>query len=1287
MAEFLSNNTYSDTSDLQKAQTAQAALNEIQTEKFYNTLKSYYSYRNNDSTFQNKSAADLLEYFYEDRSWRNNNTVSMGFDLASIANETNPERIKEFSYIQQTYSALPSFWDDPNRSFGGWLIDNGGAMLADPVNLIGVGVGGQAAKQSFKLGLKELLKGKMAGEINRAAIEEMAQQASKASIGQAIKKGALYEGYFGAITNGAQDMLLQNIAIKADIQSELDLKQTALSTAAGFGLGTVFGGTFSAGAFKLTNRNLKNTAVKQLVDIHEYGQSNITGRQLFKDLSIRKDKKELYKNQPKKTKKEIEGEQELNEALSKDTFKNRFLNFKPEPITGEDKPSKLPINVTRYKKGVYQLLIKQRAKELKNKVDSGEVISLDEMVEIAAKRQLEMGANPKKIRQQLKDMANNPKTKEQFAYRVIAGDLLARDSAEIVNISNEYSRIDLTPVRRKEIETQFDQMLESLDELIQINSNLGTAAARSTTAGRIIKDKTRVAELIASPEDPKMAALKKGDKRKFIEAVGKLDDDEQVILALQNSKKVNKWDLAAEYVNNNLLASPDTHELNLISGLIQSQWKPLIMLLRAGNMLTTDKQRAIVLAREALQTYIYQYIYLGHALKAAGKTLIKGRATLDSSQMKFDSNIRQGQFQRFVSEWGKTISEPIAEIGARISNDAVGNVAGKIVRAPFEVAGFTQTIPLRVLAAGDEFMKTMAFKARLTSIINSEIMQNNPDYGIYLKGKLFTQDYKSKFKEIEKRFVDENGVATAIGTTVDETLNSPLQYARELSFTQSAYSTNPVTGEEEGGITGWVLDQTQGKGRVARLLGLHFINTPSNLLRWNFQHLPVLGRYQFQMRHMLAEAEDVVDGNIKHVSRKTFAGMTSLKSGLSASKKNYLNPEAAAEANARIQSGWALWGTAFALVSAGKFTGGGSNDWRANEAKEDLVGWKPYSYKTADGRYIQFNRLDPIMTPIFIMADIFETMDKSNGVLTQQEQSYVHELAMGTVLGISRNLTSKFYTKNIVDSYQAFFGGGLASARKPEQRAEAFFARFAYKTLPLSGAVRYVDRVTDEYEKDLWTLSDRLQRYFKDNPQEKVMPKRNAWGEKVETKRAWLFGVGGTDGVISSPFSMSDYKNTATAKFFNSRTEINYRPPSAVAKRITGQDVDLKILRKSDGQTAYDRWMEIKSEIKVNSFGQITKNKGISIKQFIENEISNKNSRMNVNIPNPEQTKGIINGKDLQQKYLLSVLHAVENVAYNMMVKEFPQLATIEEAEMSIMKEAYKEQRKKAKSAINILTQ
>lgn len=134
------------------------------------------------------SHADLLDYFYNDRSWRNNNTVSMGFDMGNVFGEEDEKRVQEFAYIQQTYEALPSWWDDPNRDFAGWLIDNGGAMLADPVNLIGLGVGGQVAKQGYKQALKQALKGKMASEINERAIKEVAKQNQKQLLGQAVKK-------------------------------------------------------------------------------------------------------------------------------------------------------------------------------------------------------------------------------------------------------------------------------------------------------------------------------------------------------------------------------------------------------------------------------------------------------------------------------------------------------------------------------------------------------------------------------------------------------------------------------------------------------------------------------------------------------------------------------------------------------------------------------------------------------------------------------------------------------------------------------------------------------------------------------------------------------------------------------------------------------------------------------------------------------------------------------------------------------------------------------------------
>ena len=145
---------------------------------------------------------------------------------------------------------------------------------------------------------------------------------------------------------------------------------------------------------------------------------------------------------------------------------------------------------------------------------------------------------------------------------------------------------------------------------------------------------------MADPEDPKMSNLAKGtpeQKWEFMNAVGKLSDRDQIIRALQNAREVDKWDIATEYVNNNLLSSPDTHILNIVSGLVQTQWKPATMALRGANLFLKDRDRSKVIMREALQTYLYQYAFIGHALKRASKSFYEGRAILDSRQMKHDS--------------------------------------------------------------------------------------------------------------------------------------------------------------------------------------------------------------------------------------------------------------------------------------------------------------------------------------------------------------------------------------------------------------------------------------------------------------------------------------------------------------------------------------------------------------------------------------------------------------------------------------------------------------------------
>ena len=506
------------------------------------------------------------------------------------------------------------------------------------------------------------------------------------------------------------------------------------------------------------------------------------------------------------------------------------------------------------------------------------------------------------------------------------------------------------------------------------------------------------------------------------------------------------------------------------------------MLLRAGNIALKDRHRAKIVAREALQTYVYQYAYIGHALKRALKGFYYGRPILDSRQMKYDSNIRQGQMQRFINETGKLLTEPLGMIGTPIQKGII------------EPASYITSLPMRVLSAGDEFLKTMMFKARTAAQINSRIIDETPDIGIF-KNRL---EYKKRFKELEKDYQTDGGAGLEKEGSLDQMVNDPLQYAREGSYTQSAYSTNPLTGKKEGKLTGTILSIAN-QHKWLRVAGLHFVNTPSNLLRWNFQHLPFLGRFQFQMRHMLAKGKD----------------------------GKYLNPEAAAEANARIQAGWMLWTAAIFTAIKGDVTGGGSRDWKENRERTKTTGWQEYSIKTKDGRYISVNRLDPIMMPFMIAADMVDAINdflKHNEDLPEEVENQYTELAMGVVASLTRNITSKFYTKNILETANFFFSDDFMKSRAPDRIGSSIIARAIYKITPLSGGLRYGSRVSDDQQRELFTFNDRLRQLNPFSDKDRTMPQRNMFGEKIDRKNGWLFGLGGKTGLWSSPFAMTNFK-------------------------------------------------------------------------------------------------------------------------------------------------------------------
>ena len=1205
--------------ELKSPDTEALALDELQTEKFYNTLKSYYSYRESDDKFHSMSHADLLDYFYNDRTWRNNQTVSMSMDLTNVMTENDPKRLEEFAYINETYKALPNWWNDPNRSFGGWLADMGGAMVLDPVNVIGFGIGGQAAKQAYKQALKEALKGKVAKEINERLLKEVQKTAQKEALKGAVKRGAIYEGMIGGGIAGVHDAMLQQTAITSNVQGEFDLKRMALSSAYGFGFGSIFGGAFSYGGFKWANRGAKNTAVRQLEDLHNYGRSDITGKRLFTDLADKKKRPQLYKNLTEKQKDEIEFKNKLQGETTAERIKNLRKTAEYE-FTSKDKPPKRKFNYTRMKDGSFGVkkYLLNAEQDIAEQLDSGNV-TFKEIEEFADRH----GLDPKKLFKEMKEFTG--KGKGSLAAQLLALDrLMLKNMDDTLKLANELERVNITQKEKVEILTELAEREALNNEIVVLSKQATEQVAVALASKRIERSALRAKELKFNPEDPKMKALKIADSEEYWKAVNKLTTDDQVIMALQNVRKVNKWDLASEYVNNNLLSSPDTHILNIISGLTQIYWKPAVMVFRGANMLPKDRARGWEIMREGFQTFTFSHLYTLHALHGFYRGFRMGRAILDPQQMKHDSNIRQGQLQRWINEMGDLwVEQPFGMVGKGI-NRAVIRPTSAIV-----------TAPMRVLSAGDEFLKTMTFKARAGAMVNSRIMREQPELtalGGLLPSWQNKRAYKARYNELMKTYQETDGRAISTkdiktATEADRLrINDPLEYARESTYTQSAHSVNPLTGKKEGGITGEILAWTA-RHRWSRAFGLHFINTPSNLLRWTFQHMPSIpflrftGKYQLQMRQMLAKDP---------------------KTG------KYLNNEMAAEANARIQMGWLLWTSAFLAAANGKFTGGGSRDWKQNREREATTGWQPYSMRQEDDngnvRYVSLNRLDPIFLPFFVAADIMEGINdflETNEDLPEEVENKYTELAMVTMMSLTRNLTSKFYTKNILETAEAFLGDGLMYHRDPERVSGRFFARGFSKIVPLSSGIRYKNRITDGFERDTWDFADQIRTINPFADMDRTMPKRNMLGEVINRKQGWLFGLGGESGLWSTPFAMTEWKTSAIANFMKDR-EFEYRAPSKMDKHT---NVNLREIRNSKGQTAYDRWLELKGTMTIKYKG-----KEYNLKQFIEMQIEDPRSKM-YRLPT-----GVVAGDDARQKHILSIVDAFENMAYAQMWKEFPVL-------------------------------
>jgi len=186
------------------------------------------------------------------------------------------------------------------------------------------------------------------------------------------------------------------------------------------------------------------------------------------------------------------------------------------------------------------------------------------------------------------------------------------------------------------------------------------------------------------------------------------------------------------------------------------------------------------------------------------------------------------------------------------------------------------------------------------------------------------------------------------------------------------------------------------------------------------------------------------------------------------------------------------------------------------------------------------------------------------------------------------------------------------------------------------------------------------------------MPRRNMFGQKIDRKNGWLFGLGGESGLWSSPFAMTNFKNTETAKFIRER-DFKYNHPQATIK-VKGDSMGMRLkdIRNSKNQTAYDRMLEIKDETRVTSNGAIITSstytgKKYTLAEYVEKMILDKKSQIY------RYPDGTINGKDEQAQVIIGFIQRIDRNAKRLMMREFPEF---EERRKALLQNKYRSMKK-----------
>ena len=700
-----------------------------------------------------------------------------------------------------------------------------------------------------------------------------------------------------------------------------------------------------------------------------------------------------------------------------------------------------------------------------------------------------------------------------------------------------------------------------------------------------LKHKLNIAEF----QKEKWGSSPMEDIAKKFSAAASFDDLEKQLNVMtqlaQTSRGRRGFDALQSVWRNSILSGPASFVVNVMGGALTRDLTTLEGIIGAGLRGDINAAKSLFKAASTFQSFSEISDAMAASFKA-GEDVLTGSSSafVEQSGKLFKGNEFSGASLGFKddSTMGQAVNwlSTISSIPSRLN--VAGDAAVKYsTYARFGRAHFLNEAYNSGIKNGVEAAKYAETKFRELVLEGGKMYNEKNLFDQHVaQAKAAGLDWSKDPKEFE-RFVTKQAELNPFDQSKADLAERFSQITKKVTFSKDLDDISQGVSD--------VINKVPGLNFV-----IPFVKTPTNILKFGLERSP------------LGLAKDSYLAAFSKDFREQFI--------------NARGPEAD-ELRGRVATA-VMFNSSIAyylMNNEGSITGGGPQN-KDERATLVATGWQPYSIKIGD-KYVSYQRLDPIATPLGILADLAE-FSKLNP--QEKEDDSMSAVFSACAMTLTYNLTDKSYLR------------GLNNLMKAVQDPATYLPKLV-RDIGAGFVPNAINQMQNtEHEiilRDSRSFADAVLRRIPE-ASEQVPPQRTILGDVVYRENpAGLLGP-------LSPINISTAKNDPVAQELSTLNG-HFGMPSSKMHGLN--DLDMREFKNSEGRQAYDRWLELSGTVKIN---------GKTLKQALGAAIKSKEYQAL-----PKKFEGeAIEMKSPRIEIINRIIRGYRNEAKTKVLGEYPEL-------------------------------